>query len=262
MRAPGAPPLRHPLPPARPPCQVLFEETKGDAIVTTGVGQHQMWAAQFYRFAQPRRWVTSGGLGSMGFGLPSALGAAAAFDGRDGTPKRVVVDIDGDGSFVMNCQVGGGGKGGGRELHGCGLPGARAVVVVAACCPAAYTRQSLSRPPSPALCLRTGAGHRGRGAPGDQVLHPEQPAPGHGGAVGGPLLQGQPRAHLPGQEGGRGGAVRGGLDVLCRACGSACACVRACVRACARHSPPTPPYTLGTRRCSPPPPPRRSRSGT
>ncbi len=86
------------------PQQMLWEETKGEAIVTTGVGQHQMWAAQYYKFDEPRRWVTSGGLGSMGFGLPSALGAAAAFDGKDGRPKRVVVDIDGDGSFVMNCQ--------------------------------------------------------------------------------------------------------------------------------------------------------------
>jgi acetolactate synthase I/II/III large subunit len=82
----------------------LYEETKGEAIITTGVGQHQMWAAQYYKFAEPRRWVTSGGLGSMGFGLPSALGAAAAFDGQNGREKRVVVDIDGDGSFLMNCQ--------------------------------------------------------------------------------------------------------------------------------------------------------------
>ena len=84
--------------------QALYQETKGEAIVTTGVGQHQMWAAQYYKFAKPRNWVTSGGLGSMGFGLPSALGAAAAFDGKDGRPKKIVVDIDGDGSFVMNCQ--------------------------------------------------------------------------------------------------------------------------------------------------------------
>eukprot|EP00887_Chlorella_sp_A99_P007132 scaffold2.g7132.t1 len=84
--------------------EVLYEETRGEALVTTGVGQHQMWAAQYYKFARPRCWVTSGGLGSMGFGLPSALGAAAAFDGRDGRPKKVVVDIDGDGSFLMNCQ--------------------------------------------------------------------------------------------------------------------------------------------------------------
>ncbi|KAI7837667.1 hypothetical protein COHA_008528 [Chlorella ohadii] len=84
--------------------EVLYEESKGDAIITTGVGQHQMWAAQFYKKREPRRWVTSGGLGSMGFGLPSALGAAAAFDGRDGRPAKIVVDIDGDGSFIMNCQ--------------------------------------------------------------------------------------------------------------------------------------------------------------
>ena len=74
------------------PCiaQVLHEETGGDAIVTTGVGQHQMWAAQYYKFDAPRRWATSGGLGSMGFGLPSALGAAIAFDGTDGArPKKV-----------------------------------------------------------------------------------------------------------------------------------------------------------------------------
>lgn len=84
--------------------QVLHEETNGDAIITTGVGQHQMWAAQWYPLNKPRRWITSGGLGSMGFGLPSALGAAAAFDGKQGRPKRIVVDIDGDGSFVMNVQ--------------------------------------------------------------------------------------------------------------------------------------------------------------
>jgi acetolactate synthase-1/2/3 large subunit len=85
--------------------QVLHEESKGEAIITTGVGQHQMFAAQWYPFAEPRRWVTSGGLGSMGFGLPSAIGAACAFDGHDGgRERRVVVDIDGDGSFLMNCQ--------------------------------------------------------------------------------------------------------------------------------------------------------------
>jgi acetolactate synthase-1/2/3 large subunit len=69
-----------------------------ETIVTTGVGQHQMWAAQYYRFNNPRLWVTSGGLGSMGFGLPSALGAQAAH------PKKTVIDIDGDGSFLMNIQ--------------------------------------------------------------------------------------------------------------------------------------------------------------
>ncbi|KIY92194.1 acetolactate synthase I/II/III largesubunit [Monoraphidium neglectum] len=84
--------------------QVLYEETNGDAIITTGVGQHQMFAAQWYPFKEPRRWVTSGGLGSMGFGLPSALGAAAAFDGKQGRESKIVWDIDGDGSFLMNCQ--------------------------------------------------------------------------------------------------------------------------------------------------------------
>ena len=76
----------------------LSELVKGDFIMTTGVGQHQMWAAQWTRFTKPRTWVTSGGLGSMGFGIPSAMGAQAAF------PDALVVDIDGDGSFVMNIQ--------------------------------------------------------------------------------------------------------------------------------------------------------------
>ena len=76
----------------------LYEITKGDAIITTGVGQHQMWAAQWYHFEEPRRLVTSLGLGSMGYGYPSALGAKCAF------PDKEVIDIDGDGSFVMNIQ--------------------------------------------------------------------------------------------------------------------------------------------------------------
>ena len=71
--------------------QTLCEETNGDAIITTGVGQHQMWAAQWYKYNEPRRWASSGGLGSMGFGLPSALGAAVAWDGTDsGRPKKVL----------------------------------------------------------------------------------------------------------------------------------------------------------------------------
>ena len=82
----------------------LSELTNGEAVVTTGVGQHQMWAAQYYQFKGPRQWVTSGGLGSMGFGYPSALGAAVAYNGQEGRPKKVVVDIDGDGSFLMNIQ--------------------------------------------------------------------------------------------------------------------------------------------------------------
>jgi acetolactate synthase I/II/III large subunit len=69
-----------------------------DTFVTTGVGQHQMWAAQYFHFNQPRHWITSGGLGTMGFGLPSAMGVQAAH------PDKMVIDIDGDGSFLMNIQ--------------------------------------------------------------------------------------------------------------------------------------------------------------
>ncbi|KAG6401865.1 hypothetical protein SASPL_138733 [Salvia splendens] len=78
--------------------QVLDELTGGNAIISTGVGQHQMWAAQYYKYNKPRQWLTSGGLGAMGFGLPAAMGAAVA------RPDAVVVDIDGDGSFIMNVQ--------------------------------------------------------------------------------------------------------------------------------------------------------------
>ena len=66
--------------------------------MVTGVGQHQMWAAQYYRFKHPRMWCTSGGLGTMGYGLPTAMGVQAA------QPGRLVVNIDGDGSFAMNSQ--------------------------------------------------------------------------------------------------------------------------------------------------------------
>ena len=77
----------------------LHKQTNGEAIITTGVGQHQMWAAQFYRWRFPRQMVTSGGLGTMGYGLPSALGAALGVKsiGSD----RMVIDIDGDASFQM-----------------------------------------------------------------------------------------------------------------------------------------------------------------
>jgi acetolactate synthase-1/2/3 large subunit len=78
--------------------QVLYELTGGDAIITTGVGQHQMWAAQFYRYNEPRRYISSLGLGAMGFGYPAALGAKIA------APDKEVIDIDGDGSFQMNIQ--------------------------------------------------------------------------------------------------------------------------------------------------------------
>ena len=77
---------------------LLHEMTGGNAIITTGVGQHQMWAAQYYNFNQPRTFLTSAGLGSMGFGYPAALGAKLAF------PEKQVIDIDGDGSFLMNVQ--------------------------------------------------------------------------------------------------------------------------------------------------------------
>jgi len=78
--------------------EAIYEATKGDAIVTTGVGQHQMWAAQFYKFNSPRHFISSCGLGSMGFGFPAAIGAKAA------CPDKQVIDIDGDGSFLMNIQ--------------------------------------------------------------------------------------------------------------------------------------------------------------
>lgn len=76
----------------------LYELTKGDAIITTEVGQNQMWAAQFYQFNHPNRFITSGGLGCMGFGFPAAIGAQVAH------PDKLVVDIAGDGSIQMNIQ--------------------------------------------------------------------------------------------------------------------------------------------------------------
>jgi len=73
----------------------LYQQTKGDATIVTGVGQHQMWAAQFYKYSKPRQFITSGGLGTMGFGLPAAIGAQIAL------PDATVIDIDGDSSFNM-----------------------------------------------------------------------------------------------------------------------------------------------------------------
>ncbi len=78
--------------------EMLYELTKGDAIITTGVGQHQMWSAQWYKYKFPRQLITSAGLGSMGYGFPAALGAKVA------RPDKEVIDIDGDGSFLMNIQ--------------------------------------------------------------------------------------------------------------------------------------------------------------
>ncbi|SCZ62925.1 acetolactate synthase 3 large subunit [Thiohalomonas denitrificans] len=76
----------------------LYEVTKGDAFVTSDVGQHQMWAAQFYKFDKPRRWINSGGLGTMGFGMPAAMGVQFAH------PKSKVACITGEGSIQMNIQ--------------------------------------------------------------------------------------------------------------------------------------------------------------
>ena len=76
----------------------LYELTKGDAYITSDVGQHQMWAAQYYKFDKPRRWINSGGLGTMGFGLPAAMGVKKAF------PDETVVCITGDASIVMCLQ--------------------------------------------------------------------------------------------------------------------------------------------------------------
>ena len=76
----------------------LYELTGGDAYVTSDVGQHQMWAAQFYKFDQPRRWINSGGLGTMGFGMPAAMGVKLAF------PDSVVACITGEASLVMCIQ--------------------------------------------------------------------------------------------------------------------------------------------------------------
>ncbi len=78
--------------------QAVYEATGGDAIITSDVGQHQMWTAQYYDFPEPRRWINSGGLGTMGFGLPAAMGAAI------GCPDQTVVCITGDGSIQMNIQ--------------------------------------------------------------------------------------------------------------------------------------------------------------
>ncbi|MGC9386935.1 MAG: acetolactate synthase 3 large subunit [Hydrogenovibrio sp.] len=78
--------------------EAVWEVTKGDAYVTSDVGQHQMFAAQYYQFNKPRRWINSGGLGTMGFGLPAAMGVQAAF------PDATVVCVTGEGSVQMNIQ--------------------------------------------------------------------------------------------------------------------------------------------------------------
>ncbi len=76
----------------------IYEATKGDAIISTGVGQHQMWSAMFYKYSFPRQFINSGGLGTMGFGFPAGIGA------KLGRPEKEVFVIDGDGSFMMTMQ--------------------------------------------------------------------------------------------------------------------------------------------------------------
>ncbi len=78
--------------------EALYEATGGEAIVTSDVGQHQMWTAQYFHFPAPRKWINSGGLGTMGFGLPAAMGAAV------GCPEETVICVAGDGSVQMNAQ--------------------------------------------------------------------------------------------------------------------------------------------------------------
>jgi acetolactate synthase-1/2/3 large subunit len=78
--------------------EAIYQATGGDAVIVSDVGQHQMWAAQYYHFDKPRQWINSGGLGTMGFGLPAAMGAQV------GRPDAVVCAISGDGSIQMNSQ--------------------------------------------------------------------------------------------------------------------------------------------------------------
>ncbi|MGP3777599.1 biosynthetic-type acetolactate synthase large subunit [Halanaerobium saccharolyticum] len=78
--------------------ETLYQLTEGDAVITAGVGQHQMWAAQYYKYSQPRTFISSGGLGTMGYGFPAAIGAKLA------NPEREVFALVGDGSFQMNIQ--------------------------------------------------------------------------------------------------------------------------------------------------------------
>ncbi|HEX9058848.1 MAG TPA: biosynthetic-type acetolactate synthase large subunit [Clostridia bacterium] len=94
-------PLRYPKDNVLRPQYIIekiYEHTKGEALITTEVGQHQMWAAQFYKYSFPRQFISSGGLGTMGYGLGACIGAQL------GEPNRKVINIAGDGSFRMNCN--------------------------------------------------------------------------------------------------------------------------------------------------------------
>jgi len=85
----------------------LYKQTAGEAIITTGVGQHQMWAAQFYKYKTPRQWLTSGGLGTMGYGVPASIGAQVGemvLANAEGRAPRTVYNFDGDGSFSMTAM--------------------------------------------------------------------------------------------------------------------------------------------------------------
>jgi len=95
--------------------EAIYEATGGDAIVSTDIGQHQMWAAQYYHFDRPRRWLQSGGLGTMGFGLPAAMGA------KVGCPDDTVICLAGDGSVQMNMQ----------ELSTCSQEGIDIKIIIA-----------------------------------------------------------------------------------------------------------------------------------
>src|SRR5947207_14232452 len=78
--------------------ELLYELTRGEAILTTGVGQHQMWTGQYYQYKHPRQLLTSAGLGAMGYGYPAALGAKVA------RPDKQSIDVEGDGSFLEYVQ--------------------------------------------------------------------------------------------------------------------------------------------------------------
>jgi acetolactate synthase-1/2/3 large subunit len=122
----------------------LYELTKDrDTYITTEVGQHQMWAAQFYHFEEPNRWMTSGGLGTMGYGLPAALGVQVAH------PDALVIDIAGDASVQMTIQEMSTAvqyESADEDLHSQQLLHGHGAPVAAACCTATGCRTPTRRP--------------------------------------------------------------------------------------------------------------------